>query len=197
MPYPQIVFPAPWPSDSFLPPLSPDVEPVCGCHYGQLWISDTRLLHLGPSPPGWVYPSVGRVWPSRMVCFSLHSPARWRPTLVINIVTLFGNSWEKESHSVRTQRPSQVRPHKKEREMQNIPYDNVWLKISHTMPVRIVVWMWMVSCTPIRVHSFHNTNVLSKLSSCMCHVLLVLSAADGFPIRICTICCELSRPPLA
>lgn len=46
-------------------------------------------------------------------------------------------------------------------------------------------------------HLVHNTNMLSKLSSCMCHVLLVLSAADGFPIRICTICCELSRPPLA
>ncbi len=196
-----------------------------------LWLSLWTTLNIWHvTPPSWALTT----WMSLSECgrsmtqphgmfqptHFLTSPARWRPTLVINIVTEFGNSWEKESHYVRTQRPSQVRPNQikslllshhhstcalvseidhieREREIENIPYDNVWLKISHTMPIRILVWMRMGSCPPIRVHSVHNTNVLSKLSSCMCHVLLVLSAADGFPIRICTICCELSRPPLA
>lgn len=44
-----------------------DVEPVCCCHHGQLWVPDQGCLHPGTSSPWWIHPRVGRVWPCSLV----------------------------------------------------------------------------------------------------------------------------------
>jgi len=44
-----------------------DFEPVCRRHHGQLWLSDTRLLHSWTSKPGRVHSSLVRIWPRRHV----------------------------------------------------------------------------------------------------------------------------------
>jgi len=45
-----------------------DAESVCGCNYGQLWLLDSRLVHSRTTSPRRVYPCLGRLWSSCMVC---------------------------------------------------------------------------------------------------------------------------------
>jgi hypothetical protein len=65
--------------------VSADVEPVCGCYYGQLWLFDKRFVHIGRSPLGRVCPNMGRVWPKCYVSISyifllLNWMLKWRET---------------------------------------------------------------------------------------------------------------------
>ena len=72
--------------------LPTDYQPVCGCHHGQLWLSDTWLVNPGAASSGWVQKDMGRVRPWGQVSrflFSRNSSAFLTPFKMLFILRTY------------------------------------------------------------------------------------------------------------